>query len=235
MPDLVAGNSERELYFKSYIDTYIERDIRKLIAASSEMLFRKFISLVALRTAQELNYEELAVSLGINTATVKRWLSILETSGIIILLQPYMANLSKRIIKSPKLYFMDTGLCAYLCKWPGAEMLADCAMSGAFFETFVISEIIKSACNEGVDPKQFLYYYRDIDKREIDLIYVDHDTLYPIEIKTAVSPAHVTKNLRALEQYHMQTAPALIITPTDAIRPLNQGAAYSFPVSFVGE
>ena len=133
MPDIITGESKRDLYYKSYIDTYIEKDVRKLISASSEMQFRKFIALIALRTAQELTYSDISNALGINVDTCKRWISILQTSGIIYLLEPYMANACKRICKSPKLYFMDTGLCAFLCKWPNAQMLMDCAMSGAFF------------------------------------------------------------------------------------------------------
>ena len=155
MPDIITGESERDIYYKSYIDTYIEKDVRKLISASSEMQFRKFIALLALRTAQEVVYSDLSNALGINVDTVKRWISILQTSGIIYLLEPYMPNASKRIIKAPKLYFLDTGLCAYLCKWPNSEMLMDCAMNGAFFETYVVSEIIKSFYNNGVEPQQY--------------------------------------------------------------------------------
>ena len=122
----------------------VSSDTMKLIEASSELQFRNFISIVALRTAKELHYDEIAGAVGIDVRTCKRWISILQTSGIIYLLQPYLSNISNRIIKAPKLYFMDTGLCAYLCKWPNAEMLEDCAMSGAFFETYVVSEIIKN-------------------------------------------------------------------------------------------
>lgn len=183
MPDICTKNSERDIYFKSYINTYIEKDIKKLISVSSESQFRNFLSIVALRTAQELHYDEIANSVGIDVKTCKRWLSILETSGIIYLLQPFMANMSNRIIKAPKLYFMDTGLCSYLCKWPDPKMLENCAMSGAFFETYVVSEIIKSFLSFNKEPKDYLYYYRDIDQKEIDLLFVDEDGIYPIEIK----------------------------------------------------
>ena len=155
---------------RKYPEFYLERDVRKLISASSEMQFRQFIEFLALRTAQELVYSDITKDLGINVETCKRWISILQTSGIVYLLQPYMANMSKRIIKTPKLYFMDTGLCAHLCKWPTYQMLKDGVMSGAFFETYVVSEVIKSFLNNGEDPAQYLYYYRDIDKKEVDLI-----------------------------------------------------------------
>ena len=198
MPDICTGESKRDIYYKAYIDTYIERDVRNLISASSEMQFRKFISLLALRTAQEVVYNEISNAIGINVETCKRWISILQTSGIVYLLEPYMANASKRIIKAPKLYFMDTGLCAYLCKWPNAQMLMDCAMSGAFFETYVVSEIIKSFYNHGIEPNQYIYYYRDIDKKEVDILLVKNGALYPVEIKKGIAPSKPTKNFNVL-------------------------------------
>lgn len=232
MPDVVTGETPRELYYKAYVDTYIEKDVRKLISASREMRFRKFIALAALRTGQEINYAELASEVGVDVDTVKRWLSILETSGIIIFLEPYMSNLSKRIIKAPKMYFMDTGLCAYLCKWPNARMLEDCAMSGAFFETYVISEIAKSFYNHAQNPKMYLYYYRDIDKKEVDLLYADNDKIYPIEIKKGSAPSKATRNFSALSKYQKEIMPGLIICNTDKIRPYDE-KAYLLPVGMI--
>ena len=233
MPDIVTGESERDMYFRSYIDTYIEKDVRKIISASSEMQFRRFLSYLALRTSQSVSYEVFARELGIDSQTIKRWLSILETSGIIILLEPYMANLSNRIIKAPKLYFMDTGLCAYLCKWPNAEMLRDCAMGGAFFETFVVSEIFKSFYNHAENPKFYLYYYRDIDQKEVDLLYIEGNSIYPIEVKKRVFPNKPTKNFNVLKKYNMEIKPGLVIDCTDKIRPINDNA-YTFPVYLLG-
>ena len=233
MPDIVTGESERDMYFRSYIDTYIEKDVRKIISASSEMQFRRFLSYLALRTSQSVSYEVFARELGIDSQTIKRWLSILETSGIIILLEPYMANLSNRIIKAPKLYFMDTGLCAYLCKWPNAEMLRDCAMGGAFFETFVVSEIFKSFYNHAENPKFYLYYYRDIDKKEVDLLYIEGNSIYPIEVKKGIFPNKPTKNFNVLKKYNMEIKPGLVIDCTDKIRPINDNA-YTFPVYLLG-
>jgi len=188
MPDICTGESERTAYFRSYISTYIEKDVRKLISASNETQFKNFLSIVALRTAQELHYEEIAGIVGVDVRTCKRWISILETSGIVFLLQPYAANMSKRIIKAPKLYFMDTGLCAYLCRWHDAKMLEDCAMSGAFFETYVVSEFVKNFYAHNLDPKEMLFYYRDKDQKEVDLIYTDGITVFPIEIKKVHLP-----------------------------------------------
>lgn len=229
MPDVVSGAAERNAFFKSYVSTYIEKDVRKLINASNELQFRNFISIAALRTAQELHYDEIAGSVGIDVRTCKRWISILETSGIIFLLQPYMANVSNRIIKAPKIYFMDTGLCAWLCKWPNAEMLSNSAMNGAFFETYVVSEIVKNAYAFNLDPHDFLYYYRDTDMKEIDLLYVIRDQIYPIEIKAGILPVHAAKNFSVLDKYKMKIENGLIICNTDKIRPINE-KVYQVPV-----
>ena len=233
MPDICTNVSERNIYYKSYVNTYIEKDVRKLIVASNETQFRNFISIVALRTAQELHYDEIAGAVGIDVKTCKRWLSILETSGIIYLLQPYMSNMSNRIIKAPKLYFMDTGLCAYLCKWPDSKMLENCAMSGAFFETYVVSELIKNFFSFNVNPRDYLFYYRDIDQKEIDLLYVDEAGIYPIEIKKGISPKNPTKNFNVLQKYKRQIKTGLVIDCCDKIRPLNE-ISYSFPVYLLG-
>lgn len=233
MPDICTGVSERNAYFKSYMDTYIERDVRKLISASHELQFRNFMSLLALRTAQELHYDRLANEAGINTATCKRWISILRTSGIVYLLQPYMANRSNRIIKAPKLYFMDTGFCSYLCKWPTAEMMEQGPMGGAFFETYVVSEIVKNFYAYNMDPSEYIYYYRDIDKKEVDLLYLMGGSIYPIEIKKGRNPKKATKNFSVLEKYKMPIAPGLVVDTCEKIRPINENAFY-FPVWEIG-
>lgn len=233
MPDIVVGNSRRNVYFKSYFDTYIAKDVMRLIAATHEMQFRNFVSYLALRTAQQVNYQVFSRELGINVETIKRWISILITSGIIVLLEPFMANVSNRIIKAPKLYFMDTGLCAHLCKWPNARMLEEGAMGGAFFETFVVSETIKSYFNAGIDVASHLYYYRDIDQREIDLLYVDEDAIYPIEVKKGEAPNKPTKNFNVLSKYHMEIKPGLVVDCCDKMRPINE-KAYTFPVYLLG-
>lgn len=233
MPDIVVNNVPRDTYFRSYFDTYIERDVRSLINAASEMNFRKFVTYLAFRTAQQVNYEVFAREIGIDSATCKRWVSILQTSGIIVLLEPYMASISKRVIKAPKLYFMDTGLCSYLCKWASSEMLRECAMNGAFFETFVVSEVIKSFYNAGKEFENTLFYYRDIDQKEIDLLYVEADSIYPIEIKKGIAPTKPSKNFNVLSKYGKTIKPGLVIDCTDKIRPIND-MAYYFPVYLLG-
>ena len=229
MPDICTGVSERNAYFKSYINTYIERDVMKLIAAPSELQFRNFIAIVALRTAQELHYDELAGTIGIDVRTCKRWISILQTSGIIYLLQPYLANVSRRVIKAPKLYFMDTGLCAYLCKWPTAEMLENGVMSGAFFETYTVSEIVKNFFAYNKNPADSLFFYRDVDRKEIDLLFVENGSVYPIEIKKNTSPSKPTKNFDALKKYKLSIQTGLVIDACDKIRAINENA-FAFPI-----
>lgn len=233
MPDLCTGVSERQAFFKSYVETYIEKDVRKLISAGSLIQFQNFLSIVALRTAQELRYDTIANNVGIDVRTCKKWLSILEASGIIYLLHPYMASASNRIIKAPKLYFMDTGLCAYLCKWPNAEMLQNCAMNGAFFETYVVSELIKNQYAHNQDPHTTFFYYRDIDQKEIDLLYVRQNSIYPIEIKKSETPKNPVKNFHVLKKYNMRIETGLVIDTCDKIRPINDEAWY-YPASILG-
>jgi len=144
-----------------------------------------------------------------------------------------MANASRRIIKAPKMYFMDTGLCAYLCKWPNAQMLMDCAMSGAFFETYVVSEVIKSFYNHGIEPNRYLYYYRDIDKKEVDILLVKDGVLYPVEIKKGITPSKPTKNFNVLAKYNMPVKQGMVIDNAEKIRVLNDDA-FVLPVSLLG-
>ena len=233
MPDICTGISERGMYYQAYISTYIEKDVRRLISASKELQFRDFISLMALRTGQELHYDSLANDAGIDVKTCKKWVSILETSGIIYLLRPYLKNASNRIIKAPKVYFMDTGLCAFLCKWPTAEMLEKGAMGGAFFETFVVSEIIKKCYSHYLDPKESLFYYRDTNQKEVDLLYVAPGKIYPIEVKKGTAPSKPTKNFNVLQKFQEEIQPGLVIDSCEKIRSINENA-YSIPVGLLG-
>ena len=233
MPDVVTEVAQRDIYFKSYLSTYIEKDVRSLISASHESTFIRFMEYVALRTGQQLNYDEISSSVGINNATCRRWMSILESSGIIVLLQPYMPNASTRIIKSPKLYFTDTGLCSYLCGWPNAGMLEKGVMAGAFFETYVVIEIWKSFLNANIDPKHFLYYYRDKDNKEVDVLFVQQGAICPIEIKKGVNPIKPNKNFKVLSKYKMPLRTGMVIDCADTIRAINEGV-YAIPVGAVG-
>jgi len=232
MPDVVTGNSQWELYYKSYVSNYLDKDVKDIIHAFSEGQFISFMEYVAARTAQIINVSDISRNIGISTQTCKRWLAILQASGIIFLLQPYMSDISSRIIKSPKLYFMDTGLCAYLCKWLSADLLERGAMAGAFYETYVVSEIIKGFVNDGVDPKRYLYYYRNKSNREIDILYVTAEGVYPVEIKKGVKPERADKNFDVLDKYGLQIMPGLVIDSSDRIRPINS-KTYIVPIGLL--
>lgn len=185
-PEVIKGIVTPKDFYASYLKTYIERDIRNLTQVADEMQFLQFITVAASRTGQLVNYGDMARECGISEVTAKKWLSLLVTSGIVYLLRPYAANVEKRVIKTPKLYFMDTGLAAFLTRWTSPETMQSGAMAGAFFETYAISEIIKSFANNGEDAP--IYFYRDKDKVEIDLLIEENNTLYPIEIKKTASP-----------------------------------------------
>ena len=232
MPDYVVNKVNRDMFFKSYITTYIEKDVRKVISADKETTFVNFMKYVALRTGCQLDCVEISRSIGIDARTVKSWIAILETSGIIKLLQPYTKNVSDRVVKTPKLYFMDTGLCAYLCGMPSAEILEKSAFSGAFYETYVVSEIIKSYYNNYKDISN-LYYYRDRDQYEVDLIIEDYDSIYPIEIKKGINPVSSNKNFKVLEKYKKTINIGLVIDSSNKVFPINDKVYYC-PIDIIG-
>ncbi|MEG9489900.1 ATP-binding protein [Mannheimia indoligenes] len=186
MPRLYAQETDWEIYYRSYVTTYIERDVRQLTNIASTTDFTRFMVSIASRSGELLNYSNIAQEVGVSNETIKRWVAILQTSGIIYLLQPYHNNHLKRAIKTPKVYFLDTGLMAYLTKWLTPETISNGAKSGQFFETFVVSQVIKSFNNQGIEPP--LYFYRDTNQKEIDLIIEYDRTLYPVEIKVTASP-----------------------------------------------
>ena len=186
MPALYTDDVDSEAFYRSYVNTYLQRDISDLTQVADEMSFLNFMTIVAARTAKPVVYDELAREAGISAPTAKRWLSILASSNIITLVQPYHNNALKRATKMPLLHFLDTGLCAYLLKWSNAEILERGAMSGPFFESYVFSEIYKSWLNAGKEPP--LYYYRDKEQREIDILILHDGMLYPIESKKTASP-----------------------------------------------
>lgn len=186
-PKLVCSSDEYwELYYNSYVQTYIERDVRDFGLVSNELTFLKFMRALAARTGQLLNLSDISKDVGVSAPTVKNWISVLRASGIVYLLEPYYSNLTNRITKMPKLYFLDTGLASYLTNWQTAETLESGAMSGAIFETYVVSEILKSFWFCG--KRAPLFFYRDKDKKEIDLLLEINGKLIPIEIKKKTSP-----------------------------------------------
>jgi len=188
MPELVNNpDFDWRTYYAAYVKTYLERDVRSLAQVGDEMKFLRFMTAAAAQSGQLLNLSSLARDAGISPPTAERWLSILRASGTVYVLEPYYNNIIKRAVKTPKIYFMDTGLAAWLTRWPNSETLKAGAQAGAFFEGFVIAEIIKSYYNAGVlDPP--LYFYRDKEQHEIDLLIQQGDTLHPIEIKKHADP-----------------------------------------------
>lgn len=228
MPKLRVTDIDRDRFYMDYINTYIERDIKDLAQVGKLNEFYDFLVYMAARTGQELKYDEIAGAIGISAPTSKAWVTILERSGVIFILRPYYSNITKRLVKTPKVYFMDTGLAAYLCRWPSAETLENGAMDGAFFETYVVSEIVKSYYNAGKPVD--LFYYRDIDKKEIDLLIVEGDKMYPIEIKKGKEPSKPDKNFGVLQQFKMDVQPGLILCMSDELIPYNRESWYC-PVS----
>jgi len=211
------------LFYSSFVKTYIERDVRQLVNVGNELSFYNFLKVVAARTGQELNMTDIANALDISLNTIKSWLSVLQASGIIYLLQPYYENITKRMVKRPKLYFLDTGLCAYLTDWNTPEALSSGAMNGAIFETFVVSEILKSYRHNGLQPS--FYYYRDSNKAEIDLLIIQNDIFYPIEIKRTASPDKaMIKHFSVLESLGKKVGYGSLICLTERILPLTQNA-----------
>lgn len=243
-PELYDDNPRNcENFYRDYVSTYIEKDVYDILKIRDQTTFYKFLVSCAARTGNILNYSNIADDIGIDSVTVKSWVGILEKTGIVYLLQPYYNSHLNRAIKTPKLYFRDTGLAAYLTSWTTPEQLKNGAMNGAFFETFVVNEIIKSYINSGKDYKNHIYYYKGKDAKrlngesienEIDLILEEDNTLYPIEIKkNAMVRADMTSAFPVLDkdmekhrgmgailcssEYKLQLRDNLIVLPIEYI------------------
>jgi predicted AAA+ superfamily ATPase len=231
-PALFKGSDKDwKLFYDSYMQTYIQRDVKQIINVSNELLFVNFVRALAARTSQLLNYSGIGGEIGINETTVKSWLSILQTSGIIYLLHPYSNNLTNRIIKTPKVYFMDTGLACYLTKWNTPETLENGAFSGAILETYTVSEILKSYWHNGESPS--IYFYRDKDKREVDIILEENGKLYPLEVKQRTNPsANDIKNFAALSRLNKEVAPGGVLCLAPSYLPLGE-KDYIIPISYI--
>lgn len=231
MPKINASSINRDKYYSDYINTYLERDIKELSQVGKLDEFYVFLVYIAARTGQEIKYDEISKQVGISAPTAKSWITILERSGVIFILRPYSSSVTNRLVKTPKMYFMDTGLAAYLCRWPNAETLQNGNMDGAFLETYVVSEIVKSYYNSGI-PVNNLYYYRDIDQKEIDLLIVTADSIYPIEVKKNKDPSKPDKNFNVLNKFGLNVKPGLVICMCDEIVPINKNC-YLIPVSLI--
>lgn len=212
-----------EDYFGAYMQTYLERDIRELITVKDESKFLKFISCAAARVGQEVNLTDMGKDIGIDHKTADGWLSILVSSGLIYLLPPYSGNTIKRIVKRPKLYFMDTGLACYLALWNNPRALELSAMAGAVFENYVVSEIIKGYVNHGIDVRSRLCYYRDNNRKEIDLMILENNRIYPIEIKKSADPGKdALKNFSVLDSLPEEVGEGAVICLTPMVIPLDE-------------
>lgn len=187
MPGLVSGKfSDRDVFYSSYLQTYIDRDVKEQVQLADPLLFRDFVRAAACRAGQMLNIHDIAQDIGVSDDTAKRWLQVLEKSDVIFFLRPYSNNLLKRTVKTPKMYFFDTGLVAYLTRYSSPEILANGAISGAILENFVVSELLKSYHNNANEC--LLWYYRDSNSNEIDMVIESDGMLHPLEIKRSVNP-----------------------------------------------
>ena len=224
MPALYE-NPERdwEKYYSDYVNTYIERDVHSLLRIGDALTFMQFMVALAGRTGELLNMDSLAKDIGVSLPTIKRWLSALQASNVIYLLQPFSLNTTKRVVKTPKVYFTDTGLVCYLCRWLTTETLINGAQAGSIFETFVVSEIIKSYYNAGKAPN--LYFFRNNDGREVDLVFYENGKLYPVEIKKTASPNIKDINaFKILSAYFptVDIAEGGVICNAESVLPLGQ-------------
>ena len=207
---VAAGEAMRDVFYGSYVQTYIQRDVRALAKVGDELAFHRLLRAAAARTAQLVNYADLARDVDADQKTVKAWLSILQTSGIVHLLPPYSGNVTNRLVKTPKLYFTDTGLCAHLTAWSSPETLEAGAMSGAILETWIFGEMLKSYWHR-VRPAPF-YFYRDRDKREIDLVIEADGRLHPVEFKKTARPTRTdTRHFETLRRFPAGMGPGAVV------------------------
>ena len=215
MPGLISGQTpDRNIFYSSYLSTYVERDVRDLSGSVDALKFNRFVTAVAARCSQLLNYNALAEDADIDMPTAKAWVNILETLGIIYLLHPYSNNALKRTIKTPKVYFYDTGLVCYLTRWSSPEVAESGAMNGALLENFTVSEIMKSYQNAGLEP--FLYFYRDRDAKEIDVILEGDGKLCPLEIKKTATPdKRLTRVFGVIDKGPLQLGTGAILCMAD--------------------
>ncbi len=206
-------------FYSSYVNTYLERDVRQIISLTKELSFSTFLRVLAARCGQMLNFSEMARDVGVSLNTVKEWVSVLRTSGLIFLLEPYFSNLTKRAVKTPKVYFFDTGLVAYLTGQSTPEALMDGPMRGAIFETYVISEILKSYMHAGVTAN--FYCYRDTTGREIDLLIERDGKLHPVEVKLSANPsAEDARHFSVLRKIGVTTGAGAVVCLRDEAIPL---------------
>ena len=233
-PEVSNNNGKnREEFYEAYIRTYIERDIRKLINIKEETKFIKFITAVAARTAQEYNASDIANDVGIDSKTADEWISILKNTNLIYMLQAYSNNNVQKAIKRPKIYFMDTGLACFLTGYINAETLERSAYNGAIFETYIMSEIIKSYTNNGKDSRTRLYYYRDQNQNEIDLLVFYDNKVYPVEIKKSANPGKsAIKNFDIAKKFGVEVGNGIVLCMMQDIIAIDENNYY-VPIEYI--
>jgi predicted AAA+ superfamily ATPase len=211
LPGHISGRyPQRDIFYSSYLQTYIQRDIKEMYAEADDLQFADFIRAAACRAGQMLNVHDIALDVAVSDETARRWLGLLEQSGVIFYLRPFSNNLLKRTVKAPKMYFFDTGLVAYLTKYSSPEILMNGAMNGAILENYVVSEILKSYGNCGQEA--VCHYYRDKDGKEIDLVLESDGALHPMEIKKTASPsAELARTFRVLDKARMPRGAGAIL------------------------
>lgn len=218
-----------DVFYRGYVQTYIQRDVRALAHVGNELVFMRFLRAAAARTGQLINYASMARDVDVDVKTIKSWLSILETSGLIFLLQPYYSNVTNRLVKTPKLYFLDTGLCCYLTQWSTASTLESGAMSGSILETYMLTEILKSYWHNGKTAN--FYFYRDRDQVEIDLLIEQDGLIYPIEFKKSANPGLQSyKSFRSLDKLNQPIGSGAVICMREHSIPLSRDVT-AIPIS----
>ena len=225
------AQADRGLFYSSYVQTYLQRDIRDLARVGDEMAFLRFLRAAAARSGQLLNLAELARDADVAPNTAKSWLSILQASVIVYLLPPYHTNLTKRLVKTPKLYFLDTGLCAWLTEWSSPETLEAGAASGPILETWIMAELLKSWWHNGRQAP--FYFYRDKDQKEIDLLIIQDGTVYPLEFKKSASPGPgAIRHFQVLAKLNLPIGPGGVICLAERSLPLT-ALTISIPVGTI--
>ena len=225
-------DTPRDIFFSSYISTYIEKDLREILEVKDEIKFVNFMKLLASNTGQELIYDNYANEIGVEAKTIKAWVSALNKTGIIYLLHPYNEqSIKKRIVKRPKMYFFDTGLAAYLSGIDSSSTLVRSFLKGRFFETYAINEIRRSHLNAGITVDY--YYYRDNNQNEIDLVYIRDGEIHMVEVKSGTNfTADAVKGFRQLNNTAFLKGSNAIVCTADKLSALPDGT-FVVPVSSI--
>lgn len=223
-PELHKEDLKPQRYYADYLVTYLERDVRQLIQVRSLRDFERFLRLAATRTGQLLSLNGMAGDIGVSVNTLKSWLSVLESSNIVYLLEPYYQNLGKRLVKTPKLYFLDTGLAAFLAGFDSQSSLQKSTLAGAFFETHALGQILRYFSNRGERPG--LYFYRDHEGNEVDFVIPQGEALHLLECKLTASPKNHKRRPKGFEILHKKLGEKNILTQV-ILSPLRENISFS--------